>query len=192
MQLGNSAAASVPTPARPLLKLRDTIIADLICKPASTLTGLCKRLRVSTSQRVLLCKLLVTSPMVVIADSGITHAWDRHLTELHLHTTDVVDLASWATERDIPGPIQFISHVCTYPQRYKVNRLPNRCVRRITLLNAHNKETLVRGLTRAGMKGVCRSALLAEYTTAYLSLNELERTSHVVCHNGRVWIMPAD
>jgi hypothetical protein len=190
VQMGDNRTASDPTLSHHLLKMRDTILTSLIGKPAITLSGLCKRFHVLPTDRVVLCKLLVESPLLVVADSSILHAWDRHLTALHIHTTDVVDLVSWAEERTIPDPLKFASHVCTYPQLYQVSRLPNRRVRRTTLLNAHDKETLVRGLTRVGMKGVCRCELLAEYSTAYISLYELERASQVVCHNGRVWILP--
>jgi hypothetical protein len=134
-------------------------------------------------------KILRTSPLITRTSDGVlNHVWHAALQRLRAHDA-AVQIQSWACATNVASPAEFARFVRANPTACKVVAMSDGTVRPATTLNAHNSVSMVRALKSAGLAGVPRTTLIAEYHEAYTDLLALELAGHIYSSPERVWFL---
>jgi hypothetical protein len=162
----------------------------LITSPGATLDATLRVAMVPEVHGHAVSKILRTSPLIILTPDGVLkHAWHDALQRLH--TNDgTVHPQRWAIATGVPSPVEFARYVRANPTACNIVAKSDGTVRPATALNAHDRSSLIRALQGAGLAGVPRTTLIAEYHGAYTDLLALELTGKIYSSAERVWHLP--
>jgi hypothetical protein len=168
----------------------DAAMSVLIVRPGCTLAVVLKAARVPTHHELAVSKSILQHPLITRSSVGVLHhAWQSALDKFKAADA-AVDLRQWATATGVPSPIEFARYVRSFPVDCGVVTMAHRIVRPATALNAHDQHSMVAALEAAGLAGVVRSTMIAEYPTANTDLLALERAGSIFSTAERVWFLP--
>jgi hypothetical protein len=165
-------------------------MAILIVQQGCTLPSVLKAALVPTPYLLSVSKHLRQSPLVTHSSVGVLHhAWHDALTRFKAADA-AVHLHEWAVATNVPNPTEFARYVRSHPNKCGVVAMSNSMVRPATALNAYDRGSMVAALETAGLAGVVRATIIAEYPDACTDLLALERAGGICTTAERVWVLP--
>lgn len=168
----------------------ETAMGVLIGGPGQTLGATLKQALVPSVHEHAVSKRLRQSPLITRTTDGVLHhAWQAALIQLRAAGTPV-HCSTWATVHAVPMAAEFARYVRSHPAQCEVTLGSHGTVRAKTTLDAHNSESMRVALRSAGLAGVQRTTLIAEYPEAYTDLLRLQQAHHVFATAERVWDLP--
>jgi hypothetical protein len=164
----------------------------LIVGPGQTLPVTLKHALVPVVHMHSVSLYLRKSPLISVATNGVLqHVWCDALERLRLVAASApVTVDTWAINTKVPSSAEFVRYVRMHPARCKLYCASTGTVRQITDLNAYDQRSMKAVLCGAGLAGVSRSTMIAEYDGAYTDLLLLQRQGQVFATAERVWNLP--
>jgi hypothetical protein len=170
-------------------RYKAAVMDVLIVGPGCLLSAVLKHALVPAVHAHEVSKFLRRSPLISIATNGVLHhVWCEALERLRLTAASApVRCDAWAAATRVPEATEFVRYVRMHPARCHMHYAGNGTVRQITALNAYDKHSMMEVLRTAGLAGVARSLMIAEYAGAYTDLLLLQQQGRVFATDERVW-----
>jgi len=172
--------------------MRDSLVrcvnVMLEAKTWATATHVLEAADVPLAERGAVGVALMSSKFVAVRENGmLQHVWvsaGAALREAAVHETDVF---AWAKTAGVKAPVLFMQHVAATLDALGLHSRSPGVVRQTTSLNIYDSHGMCVALKRAGLAGVARWAVLAEYPEAFTDIQHLYKTGQVHVSPERLW-----